>query len=144
MAKNIIADTGFWFALYEPRDGFYSNANKIAKLIVIDDQNILMPWPCLYETINTRFAKHKDYMQAFEIFINKTNGKNLINDEKYKDKALKLAFEYSKIGKRQFSLVDIILREILSDDFYKIDYLLTFNTGDFTDICRKRKIEIYA
>ena len=141
MAKNIIADTGFWFALYEPRDSFYSNANKIAGLI--DDQNILLPWPCLYETINTRFAKRKDYMQAFEIFINKTNV-NLINDEEYKDKALKLAFEYSKIGKRPFSLVDIILREILSDDSYKIDYLLTFNTGDFIDICGKRKIEIYS
>ncbi|CAN5566107.1 hypothetical protein BH10BAC1_BH10BAC1_04920 [soil metagenome] len=141
MAKNIIADTGFWFALYEPRDSFYTNANEIAELI--DDQNILLPWPCLYETINTRFAKRKDYMQSFEIFINKANV-SLINDEEYKDRALKLAFEYSKIGKRPFSLVDIILREILSDDSYKIDYLLTFNTGDFIDICNKRKIEIYA
>jgi predicted nucleic acid-binding protein len=33
MAKNVIADTGFWFALYEPRDKHYETANKIAKLI---------------------------------------------------------------------------------------------------------------
>ena len=141
MAKNIIADTGFWFALYEPRDNFYSNANKIAELI--GDQNIFLPWPSLYETVNTRFAKHKDYMQSFEIFINKANV-TLINDEEFKVRSLKLAFEYSKIGKRTFSLVDIILREILSDDSYKIDYLLTFNNGDFIDICTKRKIEIFS
>lgn len=140
MAKNVIADTGFWFALYEPRDSFYNNANETIELI--NDQNILMPWPCFYETINTRFAKRKDYMQSFEIFLNKANV-TLISDEEYKERALKLAFEYSKIGKRPFSLVDIILREILSDETYKIDYLLTFNTGDFIDVCNKRKIEIF-
>lgn len=141
MARNIIVDTGFWFALYEPRDTFYNEANEIAELI--GDQNILLPWPTLYETINTRFAKRKDYMHAFEIFVNKSNV-SLVNEEEYKENALKLAFEYSKIGKRSFSLVDIILREILSDDSYKIDYLLTFNSSDFIDICIKRKIEIYT
>ena len=139
MAKNIIADTGFWFALYEPRDKYHSEANTIAKLI--EEQNILLPWPCLYETINTRFSKRKDYMKSFEIFLNKANV-NLIDDEEYKERALKLAFEYSTIGKRTFSLVDIILREILADNSYKIDYLLTFNNGDFIDICDKRKIQI--
>ncbi len=140
MAKNVIADTGFWYALYEPRDPFFDNANEIVKLI--ENQNVLIPWPSLYETINTRFTKRKDYMQPFEVFINKPNV-NLINDEEYKEKALQLSFAYSKTGKRTFSLVDIILREILSDISFKIDYLLTFNTGDFIDICNKRKIEIY-
>jgi predicted nucleic acid-binding protein len=140
MAKNVIADTGFWFALYEPRDIFYKNANEIAGFI--KDQNVLVPWPSLYETINSRFAKRKDYMRTFEIFINKSNVSR-IPDEDYRDRALELAFEYSRVGKRTFSLVDIILREILLDDSYKIDYLLTFNTGDFIDVCNKRKIEIH-
>ena len=141
MSKIFLADTGFWFALYEPRDAYYLKANEIAELIA--DQNILLPWPSLYETINTRFAKRKDYMQLFEIFVSKSNV-SLVNDDIYKDRALKLAFECSKIGKRPFSLVDIILREILSDDSYKINYLLTFNKADFIDICNKRKIEIYS
>lgn len=102
-----------------------------------------MPWPCFYETINTRFSKLKDYMQSFELFLNKDNV-TLISDEDYKERALSLEFEYSKIGRRPFSLVDIILRKILSDETYKIDYLLTFNTGDFIDICNKRKIEIFV
>ncbi len=141
MAKNIIADTGFWFAFYEPRDSFFDTANEIVELI--EGQNVLLPWPSLYETINTRFAKRKDYMQSFEIFVNKSST-TLIDDDNYKEEALRLSFEYSRIGKRPFSLVDIILRQILLDDSFKIDYLLTFNTGDFVDVCNKRKIEIYA
>lgn len=140
MQKNIIIDSGFWIALYNQRDQYHKNANEIIQFI--NNHNILIPWPCLYETINTRLAKRKEYMNAFETFISKTNV-NLINDEEYKDKAIKLTFEYSKIGRRTFSLVDVILREILSDDSYKIDYLITFNVGDFIDICNKRKIEIF-
>ncbi len=141
MAKNIIADTGFWFALYEPRDTFFSKANEIIDLT--ENQNILLPWPVLYETINTRFAKRKEYMKPFEIFVRKSNV-TLIDDKDYKERALELAFEYSSIGKRYFSLVDIILRQILSDDSFKIDYLLTFNAKDFIDVCKKRNIEIYT
>lgn len=83
MAKNIIADTGFWFALCEPTDAYFNEANKIIELIT--DQNILLPWPTLYETINTRFAKRKDYMKSFEIFIKKSNV-SLIDDGEYKEK----------------------------------------------------------
>ena len=82
-------------------------------------------------------------MQSFEIFINKPNV-SLINDFEYKENCLKLAFEYSKIGKRSFSLVDIVLRNIILDDSYKIDFLLTYNTEDFIDVCKKRKIEIIS
>ena len=141
MAKNIIADTGFWIALYEPRDPFFNSANN--NIDYIQNQNIILPWPTLYETINTRFSKRKNYMKSFEFFINRSNV-TLVNDEDYKEQALKLAFEYSRIGKRTFSLVDLILREILTDQTFKIDYLLTFNTGDFIDICNKRKIEILS
>ncbi len=114
MAKNIIADTGFWIALYDPRDRHFHEANQIAESIL--DQNIFLPWPSLYETINTRFSKN--YMLQFEIFIKRANV-NLINDNEFKERALELLFEYSKIGKRTFSLVDIIIREILSDTSYK-------------------------
>jgi predicted nucleic acid-binding protein len=141
MAKNIITDTGFWYAVYDPKDEHHHAANEIVELL--DKQNVYLPWPCLYETINTRFAKRKDFMRQVEFFINKTNV-YLIDDEKYKDVSLKLAFEYARIGKRPFSLVDLVLREILADDSYKIDYLFTFNVGDFIDVCNKRKIEIYC
>ena len=141
MQKNIIADTGFWYALYDIKDSYYTKANNL--LPSIETHNLLLPWPCLYETINTKFAKKKEYMQAFEIFVGKNNV-NFIDDKIYKDTALRLAFAYWVEWKRPFSLVDLVLREILLDDSYKIDYLITYNTGDFIDVCQTRKISILS
>ena len=54
--------------------------------------------------------------------------------------------EYSEIltkfKNKTYSLVDAVIREILKDKNLQIDYLATFNTRDFIDICAKRKIEI--
>lgn len=140
MAKYVLADTCFWYALYEPRDKFFNQATIIGELI--EDQNVLLPWPSLYETMNTRFTKRSDRMIQFESFITKPNV-HLIDDSDYKEEALNLTFEHSRFGKRTFSLVDMIIRQLLKDDSIKIDYLITFNIGDFIDLCQKRKIEIY-
>jgi len=39
-------------------------------------------------------------------------------------------------------MVDCLLRLILDDTNVKIDYLATFNKGDFIDICRKKRVAI--
>jgi len=140
MAKYVLADTGFWYGLLEPRDTYHEEALIIADLI--ENQNVLIPWPSLYETMNTRFTKRADRMMQFESFIFKPNV-ILLDDSEYKDYALDLTFEYSRIGKRTFSLVDSMIRELLKDQNLKIDYLITFNKGDFIDLCQIRKIEIY-
>ena len=43
---------------------------------------------------------------------------------------------------RNLSLVDVIIRLILDDPTVKIDYLVTFNVGDFSDVCQRRNIVI--
>ena len=128
-------DTGFWFALYDVRDGFHQKANLLAELII--DNNVLIPWPCLYETINTRFCKNKPSIFGLRNFLKNPNT-FLINDIDYRDDNLLEVFE----NLRNLSLVDRIIRSILSDENFRIDYLITFNTGDFVDICNYRKIEI--
>ena len=140
MSKYVLADTGFWYALYEPRDAHHSKANLIGELI--ENQNIILPWPSLYETLNTRFTKRRSRMIQFESYISGPNV-HLIDDSEYKLDALNQTFEHSKVGFRTFSLVDSVIRELLKDENLKIDYLITFNTGDFIDLCVKRKIEIY-
>jgi predicted nucleic acid-binding protein len=139
MAKNILLDTGFWFALYEQENPNYNDANTIAKLF--ENNNIILPCPTIYDAIYSRFAKNRDYLNAFVGFIKKSNVR-FINDDESNLKAIRIAFEYSKIGKRPYNLVDIILREIITDDSVKIDYLCTFNSDDFIDVCKKRNIEI--
>ncbi|CAH2405647.1 hypothetical protein MES4922_40360 [Mesorhizobium ventifaucium] len=39
-------------------------------------------------------------------------------------------------------MVDCLIRLMLDDRNLKINYLATWNEGDFDDVCRKRRIEI--
>ena len=42
------------------------------------------------------------------------------------------------------SVVDSVIREIITDINVKIDYLITFNIKDFQDLCALRRIEIIS
>lgn len=135
MNKSILIDSCFWFSLYDKRDTYHYKAVFLAELI--HGHNILIPWPTLYETINTRFSKNLIWLNNFESFIYRSNTL-LIDDLKYKETVLSEIFGST----RPLSLVDRVIRSILSDESLKIDYLLTFNTGDFIDFCNYRRIEI--
>ena len=71
MAKGIVADTCFWYALFNERDEHHANALQIEEDIVNFD--ILIPWPTLYETINTRFIKKEKNRQAFKRYLDKAS-----------------------------------------------------------------------
>ena len=58
----------------------------------------------------------------------------------YKEEALEKTFN-SNLN-RHISLVDMVIRLIMLETNFKIDYLVTFNERDFIDICIKRKIQI--
>jgi predicted nucleic acid-binding protein len=140
MPKNVLIDTGFWFALYDSRDSNHNSALDIVE--ILETENILIPWPTLYETLNTSFSENRSYMAGFDTFISKPFV-NKINDEDYKNKAYDNIFEFSKNGKRTFSLVDLIIREMLMDIGIKIHYLLTYNEHDFSDLVYIRGLEFY-
>ncbi len=137
--KNILVDTGFWFGLYDSRDNYFKQANELIDYLTL--AQILIPFPTIYETINTRFSKNQIGIKSFEKLINQPNV-SLVNDNEYKDKALELTFESSIRLKKPYSLVDMILRLMLDDTNLKIDYLISFNPSDFFDVCSKRNIEI--
>jgi predicted nucleic acid-binding protein len=137
--NNIIVDSGFWYALYDKRDQYYQEANELAEYL--DMGNIVMPFPSLYESINTRFTRRSDWMEEFERLLG-LNNVQLIDDTEYKDFALNHSFETTLLFKRPISLVDSVIRAMLDDKNLKIDYLLSFNVGDFIDICQRRDIEI--
>lgn len=136
--NNIIIDTGFWFALFDKTDQHHQQAIEIVDYLELG--NILIPFPTLYETINSRFSERKDWFSEFEKILNKDNVK-LIYDEDYKNDALDLSFESSLRKNRPLSLVDNIIRLMLNDDHIKIDYLISFNIKDFADVCRNNQIE---
>jgi hypothetical protein len=103
--------------------------------------NVLLPWPCLYETFNTRFAKNKFAVRQFEIFLQQPHV-CFIKDEVYREKALEAAFKTSLIQSRGIALVDMVLRLILEDIDVRKHAIITFNPGDFSDLCRKHSIEM--
>ncbi len=134
MSHNILIDSGFWFALYEPRDQYHSKAEEI--FFVIEEFKKIIPWPTLYEIINTRFIKRKHYISFDKIIKQSKTIK--ISDVQYRQSALSSINSTSKY----LSLVDAIIRSMLEDSNLKIDALVTFNAIDFSDICYSRSIEI--
>lgn len=136
--NNIIIDTGYWYALFDSRDKYHTDANNLAEYLEIG--NILIPYPTLYESLNTRFSKRREWMEEFEKIILRENV-TLIDDSDYKESALNLTFETTLLQNRPISLVDTVIRIMLDDKNLKVDYLLSFNIGDFFDICQKRRIQ---
>ena len=137
--ERILIDTCFWIALYNERDGYHNDAEELFQLIV--DTNIIIPWPTLYETINTRLSKNYKGINKFDKIIKMPNT-ILLEDVEYKERALQFSIENSTKAIRPISLVDAIIREIIADVNINIDYLITYNKGDFIDLCQKRKVEI--
>ncbi|MDR3286939.1 MAG: hypothetical protein LBT27_05810 [Prevotellaceae bacterium] len=136
--KSVLVDSGFWFALYDERDEHNSTAIAIEKFL--DSNIIVIPFPTLYESINTKFMKNKKAKNEFKKVLNRTNAK-IISDESIKYNALEVTFT-DKSKERNLSLVDNIIRLILDDVKFNINYLITFNRGDFVDICNRRGIQI--
>ncbi len=137
--NNIIVDSGFWYAFYDKRDPYHNEANELAEYLEMG--NIVMPFPILYEAINTRFTRRNAWMIEFERLLNQDNVK-LIDDSEYKDSALNHSFDSTLHLNRPLSLVDSVIRIMLDDDSLKVHYLLSFNISDFVDVCRRRNIEI--
>jgi len=137
---KILIDSCFWIALYTPEKvEEYSKA-----LDIIDDleyNDVLIPWPTLYEFVNTRLARHKENLFAFQQFLLKPNITK-ISDEKYKERALNNIFELNISHHASISLVDEILRQIILDKSLNIDYLVTFNRYDFEYLCQKSNVII--
>jgi len=135
--NNILVDTCFWYALYDKSDQHYDKAQKIKDYLELG--NIIIPYPVMYETLNTYFVKK--WINGFKEIINKSTT-ILVSDEPYKNQALKNTLLLS--SSRPMSLVDMVLRFMLEDVDLNINALITFNVGDFVDLCGYRRIELIS
>jgi predicted nucleic acid-binding protein len=138
---NILVDTGFWFALFERTDSYHAQAEE--KSAYLWPLNIVIAWPVLYETLNTRFVHTRNHLalRQFQTVL-KRPGAVLLDDAPYRQNALELAFASSLKRSRALSLTDCVLRLMLDDTDTRIDFLATFNIRDFADVCRKRGVRL--
>lgn len=141
MAKaNILIDSCFWIALYTPEEiTRHERALELSK--DIENNQALIPWPTLYEFVNTKLAKRKTSLYAFNDFLLKPNVQT-ISDDTYKKIALDNVFELNNSRTSSISLVDEVLRQMILDKNLRIDYLITFNRRDFDYPCQIRNIII--
>jgi hypothetical protein len=136
-SKPAILDTGFVYALFDKKDPFYKDA--MLKSDLVDNLPIMIPWPCLYETLNSRFLKDNIQIRQFELFLKRP--KVILEDDRaYRENARDLTFEQKGLPGRTISLVDMVIRLMLDNRSLHIGYLFTFNPKDFVDICRSKKI----
>ena len=143
---NLCVDTGFNFALYERKEIVRHNIASHIFVNFVDPEKsinrLVFLWPVLYETLSTRFVRkslsefHRDL-----VVLNRKGRLAYLDDKPYRDKCLKETVEECE-EPRCLSLVDRVIREVLFDINLKVDCLLTFNPGDFVDVCRRRKVRL--
>ncbi|MBU4271408.1 MAG: hypothetical protein KKE86_09265 [Planctomycetes bacterium] len=137
--KIAIVDTGFWYALFDERDQYFRDAQRKVDLLM--SMKYVLPWPTLYETLGTRFVRRPLYIRKFEIFLKRPNAV-LLDDANYRMQALDRTLSTADGKHRPISLVDNVLRLIIDDRNFKLHCLFSFNHPDFTDVCRRRQIEL--
>jgi predicted nucleic acid-binding protein len=137
MAKNIIADTGYWFALFDPSDEYYEEATTLE--VDLRVHQLVVPWPTLYETLNTRLLRRRHSLSSFKATLDRP-GTVLVEDGPYRDASLRSVLDMNK--SHTYSLVDQVIRSMITDAPMRIDALITFNPRDFRDVCASRGVEL--
>lgn len=72
MKLKVVVDTGFWIALLDPIKDLKNSieAERIADEIV--DEELIIPFPTLYEFVNSRLSRRDSKLQ-FERILNRPN-----------------------------------------------------------------------
>lgn len=139
---NVIVDTGFWYSFLGTREQErHTVAENVFYRLVQQETNFLVPFPTLYEAINTKLLKDK-YRDKADWFLKQLQSNpHFINipDDEYKELAYNKTIEENYRG---FSLVDNVIRIMMEDKDLRISALLTFNVEDFIDVASKNGIEI--
>ena len=145
MAARVLVDTGFWFALWDIRDGDKQHPHRHHKAAEIaealDFNEFALPWPTIYETLCTRFVGQRKIVESFLLRMERPNHIKL-EDGKYRDAALS-EVRFAIKQKRKLSMVDAVLRQMLQDKTLRLQGTITFNVRDFSDICYPLGIQIY-
>ena len=140
ISKSILVDTSFFIALWDSRDNCHEEAKS--KQGYFDRYRLVVPWPVLYETLNTRLLKNPARMAGFEKAARRLE---TIDDGPYRRGALRAVREAARRKRRPEdpmpSLVDRIILAMIDDRSRPFHGILTFNHRDFMKPCMSRQIE---
>ena len=137
-SAGLLVDTSFFFALFNERDQHHTSARGLKGWL--DDLPIILPWPVLYETVNTRFSRQRGNLAQFRA-IAELPSTVLLDDSPYRLESYGTVMMTTRTGS-PISLVDTVLRAVLEDVNVPVGAMLTFNHADFADICARCNVEL--
>ena len=139
MANRILVDTGFWYAVFDKNDCHREQAlGMLEKYFDNAAYEVAVPFPTMYELLRTKFVKNKSALNEIRQMF-QCGRITRVYDDCYRTAALDMTLSEPK---RNISLVDNIIRLMLDDKALSTKGLITFNVGDFADVCQKNGIEI--
>ena len=135
--ERVLVDSGFFIALFNERDQHHESARRQEKWL--DFMLIVLPWPILYETVNTRLARRPANLARFGA-IARSPETALLDDSLYREESFATVLaQDANVG---LSLVDAVLRNIIEDANVAISAMLTFNERDFLAACHQYNVEL--
>jgi hypothetical protein len=148
--SRVCADTGFLIALYgkNKNQGDYESASSLFKRLFAGPGNqLVVPWPVLYEAVNTQLVENPRRIRQLEqdwTLLRRQGQLDYLNDQAYRQSALEDVFaETRRIQNyRRLSLTDRVIRVLIKDATLKLDALLTNDPSGFHDVCRSRRLEM--
>jgi predicted nucleic acid-binding protein len=149
--KDICVDAGFLIGLYNVQDEFHDRATQYF-LSMFDKENncLVIPWPILYETVRTKTVRNRDAMLSLERdwkYLLMHKRLTLLSDVPFREDVVDECFSELRKPDRQrrnLSIVDRVIRRILSDRSVRIDVFITFNPKDFADVCKTSQREMLS
>lgn len=136
MIGALLIDTGFFYALHTKSDNWHKDADE--KKNFLEGSKVILPWPVMYETLNTKFVGTPGAIDWFDRLV-KSPDTELIDDRKYRDMCYRTVLT-RKAQERGLSLVDLVLRSVIEDKNVRVTSFLTFNPRDFADVCRQHRV----
>ena len=145
------ADTNFLYAVYDPAQGsLHVSALTLFADLFEPTVNVLgLPWPIMYETLNTRLARRPESLARMNEHFTRLRLANrllFMDDQPYR--LVETESLFAEVGRgahyRPLSLVDRIVRRLIAVHSPKIEALVSINPGDFVDICASRSCQILA
>ena len=136
---RVCVDACFMIGLYDEGDQHHGAAVRHFDALFGEESGrnqLVAPWPILYECLGTKFAKNPRKSTLFTQLWEYLNGFGqlvLLDDEPYRELLL---HEHLKARNRALSLVDRVIRAMILDRKHFFDFFLTYNTPDFVDACR--------
>ena len=130
---RLLVDTGFFFALDNEDDPHHVAA--LERQEWLEEFDVVIPWPVLYETMNTRFSRRRrrGVVSRFHVVVAR-QGTLLIDDSPYRHGAYGRAVQ-PPMRAAPVSLVDAVLLAIIEDVNVPFAAMLTFNLRDFGVVC---------